>query len=299
MTAFMHQPVLLEAVLAGLRPEAGDVVLDCTVGGCGHAEALLAAGPCSVIAMDRDPDAVRHARQVAARWSGRLSVVHARFSEARAVLQERGVARVQILFADLGVSSPQLDTPSRGFSVRQPGPVDMRMSQSGPTAADLVDALDEEALAEILVRNGEVRGARRIARVLRAGRPWRDTVAMAQAVAAVVGGPPRGRHPATTVFLALRQAVNDEPGQLAALLADAPDLVAPGGRIGILTFHSLEDRAVKTALVAGSARALPRDAFGHAIGSPIWTDLRDVAPDPHDDNPRARSARLRLATRCP
>lgn len=297
MTAFAHEPVLLSAVLDGLRPSAGDVVLDCTLGGCGHAEALLAAAACTVIGIDRDPDAIAHARQVAARWKGRLVVVPGTFADARGVLARLGVERVQGLLADLGVSSHQLDTPQRGFSLRQAGPVDMRMSQDGRTAADLLDALDEDELTDVLHRLGEVRAARRVARTLRAGRPWRDTTALADAVARAIGGPPGRRHAATTVFLALRQAVNDEPGQLDTLLRDAPDLLAPGGRLAVLTFHSLEDRAVKVSLVAGSSRALPRDAFGHPIGRPLWTDVRDIGPRDDDDNPRARSARLRLATR--
>ncbi len=298
MTAFQHLSVLTSAVVAALRPMAGDVVVDCTVGGCGHAEALLAAAPCSVIAFDQDPEAFAHASDVARRWEGRLTVFHRPFSEVPAVLASLGIGQVAGLFADLGVSSHQFDVASRGFSLRRAGPVDMRMSQAGPSAADLIASLDVEGLADLLVRFGDVRRAHRIASVLKAGSPWPDTVAMAGAVARASGGRQGRVHPATTVFQALRIAVNGEIDELNSLLAAAPQLLKPGGRLGILTFHSLEDRAVKSTLMSGSVRALPRDPYGNPIGQPVWTDVGDVAPDDDDDNPRARSARLRFATRC-
>jgi 16S rRNA (cytosine1402-N4)-methyltransferase len=201
--------------------------------------------------------------------------------------------------ADLGVSSPQLDQAERGFSFRQPGPIDMRMDPEQPlTAAEIVNTWDEQALADLVHRYGEDRQARRIARTLLAGRPWTDSAQLGSAIAKAIGG--AGRiHPATRTFQALRIAVNDELGEVERLLPQIVDRLHPGGRMAIITFHSLEDRLVKRFLDQMAGKGRPRDPFGNPIGPVHLRVLPDRAPADDDPNPRARSARLRRAVRLP
>ncbi len=310
--SFVHRPVMPAEVVEALAPRAGGVYVDCTLGGGGHTEAILRAAPCTVIALDRDPDALRAARDRLAPFGDRFHSFHERFSRLPAVLAAAGVERVDGVLADLGVSSYQLDEGARGFSFRHAGPVDMRMDPTtGRSAAALIEASSEEELASLIRRYGEERHARRIARAIVAGRPWADTRQLAEAIARAV--PPaarRGRiHPATRTFQAIRIAVNDELGELEALLAHLPDVLVPGGRVAIISFHSLEDRLVKSFFAHRSGRAGPRDPWGHPVGPVQFTLLPPRTPSPAeisgsgDDapppNPRARSARLRAAERLP
>jgi 16S rRNA (cytosine1402-N4)-methyltransferase len=269
---------------------AGATVVDCTAGGGGHlrrfAEAVGPAG--RVIALDRDERAFADdAAGGVARSFPQVTLVRRAFSQARAALDELGIDRVDVVFADLGVSSYQLDEGARGFSFRADAPLDMRMDTStGPTAAEWIASSSETDLADVIFRYGEERASRRIARSIKRAHP-QTTQALVDAVIAAVG-PKRGRiHPATKTFQALRIAVNAELAELEALIAALPALLVPGGRAGFLTFHSLEDRLVKLAF-----RARDRDdgRFHPTTKKPIVAD-----DDEQRDNPRARSAKLRAA----
>lgn len=300
MTGYHHEPVLLREVVEAIAPVDGEVYVDCTLGGGGHTGALLAAANCTVIGLDRDPAAVAAASENLASAGDRFIGVHARFSELHHVLDRLKLDFVHGVLVDLGVSSHQLDTAERGFSFRTAGPIDMRMDPtSSPSAADLVNTWDEDALADVILRYGEERHARRVARRIVAGRPWTDTLTLASAVAGVVGG--AGRiHPATRTFQGLRIAVNDELGELERLLPIALDRLHPGGRLAAITFHSLEDRLVKRFLDERAGKGRPRDAYGNPIG-PVHLRLRPdrTADADTEPNPRARSARLRSAVRLP
>lgn len=296
MAAFEHISVLRDEVVEALAPAAGEIVVDCTLGGGGHARALLEAADCRVIGIDRDPDALTAAREALQGFGDRFTAVHARFSELQSVLAGLGVEKVDGVLADLGVSSPQLDRAERGFSFRSAGPIDMRMDPGQALSArDLVDTWSEEALADVIWRYGEERKSRRIAKVIVEGRPWADTASLAAAIARVVGH--TGRiHPATRTFQALRIEVNDELGELRSLLAQLADVLAPGGRVAIITFHSLEDRLVKQHMDEAAGKRRPKDPFGNPIGPVTLRTSGDVA-SADADNPRARSARLRRAVR--
>ena len=297
---FEHVTVLLAEVVEALAPAAGEVFVDCTLGGGGHTEALLEAADCRVIGLDRDPSALAAAGERLARFGDRFVPVHTAFSGLRAALDSLGIERVDGVVADLGVSSPQLDHADRGFSFRHAGPVDMRMDPtSGRTAAELLAEVDEAELTRILKTYGEERQARRVARALKADQPFTDTTDLAGTVASVVGRGKGRIHPATRTFQALRIAVNDELGQLEALLPQVVESLAPGGRLAFITFHSLEDRLVKQFLSRAAGRGLPRDAYGDPIGDITLSLSRPVTPSPSDPNPRARSSRLRSATRLP
>lgn len=303
MTDFAHIPVMLDQVVHALAPADGEVFVDCTLGGGGHSQALLDAADCRVIGLDRDPAALRAASDRLDAYGDRFTPVRAAFSELPSVLSGLGVATVDGVLADLGVSSPQLDAPERGFSFRFAGPVDMRMDpQSELSASDVVNSFEEDEIARIVMRYGEERRARRVARRVVAGRPWSDTLALAEAVAQAVGKPRGGSriHPATRTFQALRIFVNDELGELERLLPAALDHLSPGGRLAVISFHSLEDRIVKRFLAFESGRTSPRDPYGHPTLAPRLAPLpRSISPSPDDPNPRARSARLRSAVRLP
>jgi 16S rRNA (cytosine1402-N4)-methyltransferase len=301
VTAYHHLSVMLPDVVAALRPAAGEVFVDCTFGGGGHTRALLEAADCRVVAIDRDPEALANVAPLKERFGDRVSAHHAAFSQLAEVLSAAGIPAVDGIFADLGVSSHQLDTAARGFSFRAAGPLDMRMDPTrGTTAAELVNTADERELTRILREYGEEPRAGRVAQALVAGRPWSDTLTLADAVARVVGhGAKAGRiHPATRTFQALRIAVNGELAELETLLPTALSLLRPGGRLAFLTFHSLEDRIVKRFFAVSSGKGRPRDPYGNPLG-PVHLEVHpDLAPtDP--ENPRARSARLRSATRLP
>ncbi|MBI3452691.1 MAG: 16S rRNA (cytosine(1402)-N(4))-methyltransferase RsmH [Rhodospirillales bacterium] len=300
-----HLPVLLAEVIGALAPRDGAIYLDGTFGAGGYARGLLDAADCRVWGIDRDPAAVARGRELGARYPGRLDIIEGRFGDMDALLAARGVARVDGVALDLGVSSPQIDEPARGFSFRADGPLDMRMGADGPTAADLVNTLDERELAEIIARYGEERHARRIARTIVAARPIGRTGELADIVRRAVRRAADGIDPATRTFQALRIAVNDELGELSRGLAAAERLLAPGGRLAVVSFHSLEDRAVKSFLKARGgegergSRHMPAAPGADRAPSFRLLSRRPIRPGDEETarNPRARSARLRAAER--
>ncbi|HHL22326.1 MAG TPA: 16S rRNA (cytosine(1402)-N(4))-methyltransferase RsmH [Aliiroseovarius sp.] len=297
-----HVPVLLTPLLEAVAPVTG-VWVDGTFGAGGYARGLLAAGAARVIGIDRDPGVFDMAAGWAGEYGDRLTLVRGTFSE----LDRLAGAPVDGVVLDLGVSSMQLDQAERGFSFRRDGPLDMRMSQAGTSAADLVNALDEARLADILYHYGEERASRRIARAIvraRAEAPITTTLRLAEIVAGCLPRPKPGQsHPATRSFQALRIAVNDEFGQLVAGLEAAERALKPGGRLAVVTFHSLEDRVVKRFLAARAGRAGGTSRYAPAARPEparfTLTPRRAIAPDADElaRNPRARSARLRVATR--
>ncbi|MFT7520979.1 MAG: 16S rRNA (cytosine1402-N4)-methyltransferase [Kiritimatiellia bacterium] len=302
MSGFHHIPVLREEVLAAMTPRDGEVFVDCTLGGGGHSDALLSAADCRVVGLDRDPVAIQAARERLAVHGDRFTAVRSAFSLLGAVLDDLGLDHVDGVLADLGVSSPQLDEGARGFSFQKSATPDMRMDPDLPVSAlDIVNDYDEVELASIIWRYGEERKSRRVARAIVAGRPWSDTVGLAQAVAGAVGHSKKSRtNPATRTFQALRIAVNDELGQLQLLLPVATDRLVSGGRLAIISFHSLEDRIVKRFIYDESGRTAPRDPYGNPIGTPrLARPAKPVTAGDDDPNPRARSARLRSAVRLP
>ena len=302
-----HRPVMLAQVLAALAPRDGAIYVDGTFGAGGYAGGLLDSASCTVWGIDRDPDALARGARLAARSGGRLTLVHGRFGAMDALLAARGIRAVDGVALDVGVSSMQLDDAARGFSFRLDGPLDMRMDRTGPSAADLVNGADTEELARIIRRFGEERHARRIARAITAAReeaPITHTGRLAQIVRRAASRHHDGIDPATRTFQALRIHVNDELGELARGLRAAESLLAPGGRLAVVSFHSLEDRTVKTFLQARSghaprasrhappAAAAPAPSFGLLARRALRPNSAEI-----DRNPRARSARLRTAQR--
>lgn len=298
-----HLPVLLDAVIAALSPRDDALYLDGTFGFGGYSQALLEAARCRVVALDRDPAAVRRADILARSFAGRLTVVEGRFGDMERLLSPLGITALAGVALDLGVSSEQLDTPERGFSFRADGPLDMRMGAEGETAADLVNTLSEASLFQIIRDYGEERFARRVARAIIAARPLTRTSELANAVRKAVPFA-TGIDPATRTFQALRIAVNDELGELDRGLAAAERLLEPGGRLAVVSFHSLEDRRVKAFLRARSASA-PRTSrhlpagHGRVAASFRLLTRKAIVPGAVEiaRNPRARSARLRAAER--
>jgi 16S rRNA (cytosine1402-N4)-methyltransferase len=300
---FHHVPVLLEEVTHFLAPCAGKTIIDATLGGAGHCEALLARGA-RVIGLDRDPEALAHAATRLGRYGEAFESRRANFSELLAVGEGMVPGGVDGILLDLGVSSHQLDSACRGFSLRSGGPLDMRMDPSEElTAADLVNGWEEGELARIFRDLGEERKARVVARAIvrrRADKPFADTLDLANCVAGVVGHSGR-LHPATRVFQALRMTVNREMEALEAALEAAPALLKPGGRLAVITFHSLEDRLVKRFFQARSAPELDRPEWPAPRPNPdntlrILTRRPVVAAQAEvKGNPRARSAKLRVA----
>ena len=286
----MHVPVLVGEVLQLLNPERGGLFVDCTVGLGGHARAVLTAGAERLIGIDRDETALAHARVALADFADRVELVHADYRELTRVLDERSVARVDGILADLGVSSMQLESDGRGFSFRRDEPLDMRMDRSrGETAAELLAHVEETELADVIYRFGEERHSRRIARALvraRETQPLRTTGQVADIVrrAARVKGYSR-IDPATRTFQALRIWVNRELDGLDTFLADGVARLHQGGRFAVITFHSLEDRIVKHTF-----RGL--EGVKVLTKRPIAGSDAEVA-----ENPRARSAKLRAVER--
>lgn len=304
--SFHHVAVLLNEVLAALQPQSGGRFLDGTLGGGGHASAILAATQPTglLLGIDADPAALAaaQARFVAAGVAPeRFILHHGSFAQLAQIVQQHGFAQLDGIMLDLGVSSHQLDTPARGFSFTSDGPLDMRLDPTrGPTAADLVNGLDEIALADLIYRYGEERGSRRIARQLvtqRKRAPLTSTAELASLVARTLGRGGRERiHPATRTFQALRIAVNGELEQLEAVLPQAVDLLRPGGRLAVISFHSLEDRIVKHFFRAVSGYG--GNANPHPPQVCIITKKPLVAtPEETAQNPRARSAKLRVVER--
>ncbi len=304
----VHVPVLCRQVVALLAPPGAGVAVDATVGLGGHAEALLDAAPSlRLVGLDRDPDALALARRRLAPHGPRVRLVRARFSELPEVLEREGLDAPVAILADLGVSSLQLDSAERGFSFRGDGPLDMRMGRDGPSAADLLAGVEEEELMRILWDYGEERAARAIARAIvrhRATSPIRSTGQLSAIVREVLGSGRRGRvDPATRTFQALRIAVNDELGELERFVEPAVRTLAAGGRLAVISYHSLEDRIVKHTLRRLEGRCvcppdLPRCVCAPERVARVLTP-RPVRPDDAevDANPRARSARLRAAER--
>ena len=295
-----HVPVLLNEVLAALEAKTGELVVDGTFGAGGYTRALLDAGA-RVVAIDRDPDAIAAGRAMEAASVGRLRLVQAPFS----TLDTAAEGQVDGVVLDIGVSSMQLDEAGRGFSFRNDGPLDMRMAQEGVTAADVVNRLKAGDLARVFGFLGEERHAGRIARMIekrRAEKPFTRTRDLAEAIEKLVGRGPKDKiHPATRVFQALRIYVNDELGELARALSAAERVLKPGGRLVVVTFHSLEDRIVKRFMAdragsGGGSRHMPEVAtrpgtFERPAGVVAAGESEASA------NPRARSAKLRLAVR--
>jgi 16S rRNA (cytosine1402-N4)-methyltransferase len=297
-----HVPVLLNEVLEALAPHDGGGYVDGTFGRGGYAAAILSAADCHVWGIDRDPEAVASGEQLIKRFPGRLTVIEGRFGAMDRLLAERGITKVDGIALDLGVSSAQLDDPERGFSFREDGPLDMRMEGSGPTAADLVNGATEAELADIIWRYGEERRARAVARAIVRGRPFSRTAKLAEAVRRAVPRSNDGIDPATRTFQALRIFINDEMDELDRGLAAAERLLAPGGRLAVVSFHSLEDRAVKTFLTRRSGHiGVSRHVPTTRVAAPTFATLSRKAIRPSASecaaNPRARSAKLRWAQR--
>ena len=300
-----HKPVLPAEVVEALQPAPGKIYLDGTLGGGGHTELLLEAGA-EVVAFDQDAEALAHAGQRLRSHGERLRTFHANFRDFPQVLKEAGVGPFHGILADLGVSSRQLDSAARGFSFSHDGPLDMRMNQqAGRSAAELVNEADVTELEHILREYGEERQARRIARALverRQTRPFTTTADLAAAIAAVV--PRHGKtHPATLSFQAIRIAVNEELAALAEFLEQVPHWLRPGGRAALISFHSMEDRMVKQSFARYSAEWLDRPEWPEPRRNPDFC-LRLVNRKPLEacesevkSNPRARSAKLRVAER--
>ncbi|MSP52089.1 MAG: 16S rRNA (cytosine(1402)-N(4))-methyltransferase RsmH [Alphaproteobacteria bacterium] len=308
ITNASHAPVLLESVLVALAPRDDEVMTDATFGVGGYSRALLEAARCTVWAIDRDPDALVRAEAMVGAYRGRFGVLDGSFANMESLLARVGVSAIDGVAFDLGVSSPQLDDSARGFSFQVDGPLDMRMSRQGPTAADFVNTADETTLANVIFRYGEERNARRIARAIvrrRAERPISRTLDFAGLVAANARGKPGPQriHPATRTFQALRIYLNDELDELRRGLAAAERLLRVGGRIVVVAFHSLEDRIVKDFLTERSGRAPRPGRHQPAVATrpatfvqPARKALRPTEVE-LERNPRARSARLRSAVR--
>ncbi|GAN59940.1 ribosomal RNA small subunit methyltransferase H [Acetobacter cibinongensis] len=313
-----HVPVMLTEVLEALKPEAGDAILDCTFGGGGYTTAILNTSDCTVWGIDRDPDAIARGEALAKAFEAqsgkpRLHMLHGGFGSMQRLAEEAEAPAFNGIVLDLGVSSFQLDEAERGFSFKQDGPLDMRMAKSGPTAADIVNKAPEAELADIFHFYGEERQARRVARAIVADRvetPFTSTLQLAGLIRRVVRADRSGIDSATRSFQGLRIAVNDELGEIERGLEQALDLLAPGGRLVVVSFHSLEDRIAKRVFGAATGKTTqsfsrydPRAAMSRGDESPFVTlTHKPVRPGEAEclTNPRARSARLRaIAKRNP
>jgi 16S rRNA (cytosine1402-N4)-methyltransferase len=300
-----HIPVLGREALEWLAPKSGGVYVDATFGAGGYSRAILETSGTRVIGIDRDRAAIAGGFDLVDRSEGRLTLVEDRFSHLFEICAAQGVSSVDGVVMDVGVSSMQLDEAGRGFSFRLDGPLDMRMGHDGPTAADVIAKASEADLADIIYILGEERRSRSVARAIVAGRkqaPIRTTRALADLVARVVRGKPGEIHPATRTFQGLRIFVNAELDELQLALSAAERVLKPGGRLVVVSFHSLEDRIVKNFLgdrgkAAGGSRHLPE--LAQAAPSFHILTRRPVAPDDAEiaANPRARSAKLRAAER--
>jgi 16S rRNA (cytosine1402-N4)-methyltransferase len=283
-----HYPVLLPRVLEFLNIDPSGLYVDCTLGESRYAEAILSRLDSGrLIAIDWDRDAIELARGRLREWSGRVSFHHTSYGDIEGVL---GTERPQGIVADLGLSRRQFEAGERGFSLRRKGPLDMRMDRRRPLTADvIVNQYDERRLADLIFEFGEERRSRRIAKAIVRGRPIRDTAHLAEIVAQAVPRTPRMKiHPATRTFQAIRIAVNDELAELDRLVEAAPPLLAPGGRMVVVSFHSLEDRRVKQSF----RRWADRDLFALLTKRVVRPGEDEVA-----ENPASRSAKLRAAER--
>lgn len=304
-----HIPVLLTEVIEALRPQAEGVYIDATFGAGGYTRAILDEGVARVLAFDRDPSAIAAGGALVEAYAPRLALIEAPFSALAHEARSQGIAEADGVVLDIGVSSMQIDDASRGFSFQKDGPLDMRMASSGETAADLVNTLPETELADFIYQFGEEHRSRAIARAIvrqRTQTPFTRTLELADTVARVFHGRKvDGRHPATRTFQALRIAVNDELAELRRALVAAEEMLKPGGRLVVVTFHSLEDRIVKRFLARRAGRTprgsrhLPEQSIKLDAPSFELVNPRPFTPQKGelDMNPRARSARLRAAIR--
>jgi 16S rRNA (cytosine1402-N4)-methyltransferase len=304
--AARHLPVMLAEVIEALAPRDGETYIDGTFGAGGYSRAILQAADCRVIAIDRDPTAVAAGFDMVAEFGGRLTIVEDRFSNLAEAAGTLGLAGVDGVVLDVGVSSMQLDQAIRGFSFRNDGPLDMRMGGEGPSAADLVATLGEKELAAVLRTLGEERRAGAVSRGICAARdeaPIVTTLRLADVVEGVLGKSYDGIHAATRSFQALRIAVNDELGELGRALFAAERALNVGGRLGVVAFHSLEDRIVKTFLadrtrtLPGGSRHMPEASVPPATFNALVRGAAKPSDEEVTRNPRARSARLRAAVR--
>lgn len=306
-----HQPVLLDEVMQVLQPRDGAIYVDGTFGGGGYSRAMLNAADCRVVGIDRDPDACLRGQELAGEFGDRLAVIEGCFGDMDRLLNDHGVDSVDGVTLDLGVSSWQLDEAERGFSFRADGPLDMRMSATGPSAADIVNECEESALADIIYTYGEERRARRIAKAIvreRETAPITRTLQLANIIRGCYPPPKPSQkkqiNPATRTFQALRIYINDELGELERGLDAAEAILSAGGRMAIVSFHSLEDRIVKN-FIRQNAGLAPRGSRHTPIEAdttlPTLSVTRKQATKPGESeieiNPRARSARLRAAQR--
>jgi 16S rRNA (cytosine1402-N4)-methyltransferase len=307
-----HTPVLLREVLEALGPHGprdGAVYVDGTFGAGGYSTAILEAADCQVFGIDRDLNALKTSDELAKRYPGRLRVLGGCYGDMVSLLAERGIDKVDGVALDIGVSSMQIDDAQRGFSFRTDGPLDMRMGlKADATAADVVNTMDEEDLTHIIYTYGDERASRRIAAAIvkdRVHEPFTTTSQLANLIRRIVKKSKDGIDPATRTFQALRIYVNDELGELSRGLAAAEQLLSPGGRLAVVSFHSLEDRKVKKFLLSRSGQEpRPSRHLPEAVNSeraPSFSLLKRGIIKPRkeetDNNPRARSARLRAAER--
>jgi 16S rRNA (cytosine1402-N4)-methyltransferase len=304
-----HVPVMLAEVLAALQPATGETYIDGPFGAGGYTSAILNAADCKVIAIDRDPDAIAAGASTVSQFKGRLNLVEGRFSELANIARETTSEKITGVVLDIGVSSMQLDQAARGFSFMREGPLDMRMAQSGESAADVVNRYEADALANIIFQLGEEPRSRNIAKAIvkaRSEAPIATTLDLVRAVEKATG-PQRAKertHPATRTFQALRIYVNSELEELAEALSGAEEILSEGGRLAVITFHSLEDRIVKRFFASRSgslptaSRHFPEMAKGPQPSFTLAQKSHIAASDEESErNPRARSAKLRVGIR--
>ncbi len=308
MSGFSHIPVLRDEAIALLNPRDAGVYLDGTFGGGGYAQAILQAAHCTLWAIDRDPDAILRGAALAAAYPGRLHLVEGRISEILFLLRAAGINQLDGAVFDLGVSSYQIDDPKRGFSFRADGPLDMRMGKTGISAAMLVNTVSESELADILYEFGEEKASRRVAKSIvdrRREKKFATTADLAGVIRSVVRPDKSGIDPATRSFQALRIAVNEELADIEAALTQTADILSPGARLVVVSFHSLEDRIVKRFFSAAAGRGAgasrhdparlleaEKPKFRLITGRPKTASEAEV-----QKNPRARSAKLRAMER--
>jgi 16S rRNA (cytosine1402-N4)-methyltransferase len=304
-----HYPVMLNEVVSALAPKDGEVYVDGTFGAGGYTRAFLNAADCTVIAIDRDPNALKVAEKFTTEFGGRFIFVQGCFGDALELVNKAGFEKIDGFVLDVGVSSMQIDEAARGFSFRFDGPLDMRMAQDGDTAADLVNEMEEEALANVIYKYGEERLSRRIAKNIvkrRAEKKFETTTDLADVVRGVVPRKPQDKiDPATRTFQALRIAVNDELGELERGLEAAQNLLKGGGRLAVVSFHSLEDGIVKAFMyersgrVANVSKYLPEDPSAKKQSTFVLKKRKAVEASQEEvsENARSRSAKLRVAIR--
>lgn len=302
MTA--HLPVLLDEVVAALLPQGRTAarIVDGTLGAGGHTRALLQHGAQEVLGLDLDPQAIAIAREILAPWGARVRIVHASYADMPAIVSQIGWAQVDGVLLDLGASSMQFDTPERGFAFRHQGPLDMRFDPTSPrpTAADIINNWDETSLADLFYRYGEESKARQLARRIVTARPFHTTTQLADFIAQQAR-PTRASaiHPATRIFQALRIAVNEELQAIETVLPAAIGLLRSGGRLAVISFHSLEDRIVKTYFKEASQTRVPPPGMAsmgekRAQVALITRKPLEASPQEVTRNPRSRSAKLRV-----